>query len=202
MTFITAALHSRLKFIAWCRMFNLFQLYQCSLVVNIHPLLLESLSLAQASAFPTEVHGVSTTKKKMSNTLNLSTQFLTCLFWPLEQFAFKKSILIHFCLNRHLTANKVCWWHTSHIPSLYCYAGGIWVTSCPYTLLCWWHKSHPVPVLYHDGGIWVTPCPCTLSCRRHMSHILSLYSTMMMAYESHPVPVFFSVDMLRHILSL
>ena len=102
-TFITAALHSRLKFIAWCTILNLFQLYQCSLAANIHPQLLESPSLPQASAFPTEVHGVSTTKKKIRNTLNLSTQFLTCLFWPLEQFASKKFVLTHFCLNIHLT---------------------------------------------------------------------------------------------------
>ena len=86
-------------------MLNIFQVYQCSLVVNIHPLLLESLSLPQASAFPTEVHGVSTTKKKMSNTLNLSTQFFTCLFWPLEQFAFKK-IYTYPLLSEHTSHSQ------------------------------------------------------------------------------------------------
>ena len=114
-------------------MLNLFQLYQCSLVVNIHPLLLESLSLPQASAFPTEVHVVSATKKKVSNALNLSAQFLTCLFWPLEQFAFKKictypllseqtshsqqsKLMVH---KSHPAPVLLCRWHMSHIPSLY-----------------------------------------------------------------------------------
>jgi hypothetical protein len=51
-----------IKFIAWCKRFNLFRPYQYYLVANTHPLPLESQSLPQSSAFPTEVHGVSTTK--------------------------------------------------------------------------------------------------------------------------------------------
>ena len=89
-------------------MLNLFQIYQCSLVVNIHPLLLESLSLPQVSAFPPEVHGVSYNKEKYEQHIKIVNTILHMFVLVTEQFAFKKSILIHFRLNIQFTANKVC----------------------------------------------------------------------------------------------
>jgi hypothetical protein len=162
-TFITATLHSRLTFIAWCRMLNLFQIYQCSLVVNIHPLPLESLSLPQASAFPTEVHGVSTTKRKISNTLNLSTQFLTCLFWALEQFAFKKICTYPLLSEQtsHSQQSMMMAYESHPVPVLYC-ADGIRVASHPCTVMQMAYESHPVPLLYYADSISVTSCPYTL----------------------------------------
>jgi hypothetical protein len=68
----------------------------------------------------------------------------------------------------------LCWWHKSHIPSLY-------------SIMLMVSVSHHVPTLYNADGI---------------SHIRSLYSIVLMAHESHPISELRYADGISHIPAL
>jgi hypothetical protein len=113
--------------------------------VNIHPLLLESLSLPQASAFPTAVHGVSTTKKKISNKIKLVNTIPHMVVLATRTICFQK-----ICTYPLLSEQ------TSHSQQSMLMA----------------YKSHPVPVLYYADGIRVTSHPCTVMQMVYQSHLV------------------------------